>query len=167
MSHEVRSITPLGSDDGRARARFLDDPGTWLPSARPAGAPDVWRIFVHGAGMDRPVTCTVGGPWSDGELVWRRLTWIPVATEDPQVTARWLPTLEADIGLATEADRIHLVLMGSYEVPLALLGEALDATLLRRVARGTINRFGEQVARQLTSPDEVERTVPVQTTRVP
>ncbi len=64
------------------------------------------------------------------------------------------PVLDADIRLAPAGDgSCLLTLTGSYRPPLGPLGEALDRTLLHRVAAATIRRFLARLADQMVTAD--------------
>lgn len=60
------------------------------------------------------------------------------------------PVLDADIRLAPAGERATLLTMaGSYRPPLGAVGDALDRTILHRVAAATIRRFLAQLAAQI------------------
>ncbi|MGH3404389.1 MAG: hypothetical protein ACRDRJ_18070 [Streptosporangiaceae bacterium] len=60
------------------------------------------------------------------------------------------PVLDADIRLAHAGERATLLTMaGSYRPPLGTLGNALDRTILHRVAAATMRRFLTQLAVQI------------------
>ncbi len=62
------------------------------------------------------------------------------------------PVLDADLKLAPDGEGgTVLSLVGSYRPPLGPLGEALDRTVLRRVAAVTIRSFVAEVAAQITA----------------
>jgi hypothetical protein len=60
------------------------------------------------------------------------------------------PVLDADLRLAPDGDGSILTLTGAYRPPLGPLGDALDRTLLHRVAAATVRSFLARVAAQLT-----------------
>jgi hypothetical protein len=60
------------------------------------------------------------------------------------------PVLDADLRLAPDEDGSVLTLAGAYRPPLGPLGDALDRTLLHRVAAATVRSFLARVAAQLT-----------------
>jgi hypothetical protein len=61
------------------------------------------------------------------------------------------PVLDADIMLAPAGPRSTLLtLVGAYRPPLGSLGEALDRTILHRVAAATIRNFISHVAAGIT-----------------
>ena len=59
------------------------------------------------------------------------------------------PVLDADIRLAPAGERATLLTMASYRPPLGALGDALDRTILHRVATATVRRFLTQLAAQI------------------
>lgn len=169
MSPSIRSVTPLGQDAEAARERFLGHPSSWLPEARPAGRADAWTITVRGAGVEHAVLCTVGPPWVANDVVWRRLAWTPRAGDGSDGASRWLPVLRAEMGVGREGEHAVLVVTGTYDVPLSRVGEVLDAAGLRLVARGSVSRFSDDVARVLSRTEVADHgpSEPVQLTRVP
>ena len=60
------------------------------------------------------------------------------------------PVLDADLKLAALGEGTVLTMAGSYRPPLGSLGEALDRTILHRVAAATIRSFLTRVAAQIT-----------------
>ena len=60
------------------------------------------------------------------------------------------PVLDADLKLAALGEDTMLTFAGSYRPPLGSLVEALDRTLLHRVAAATIRSFLARVAAQIT-----------------
>jgi len=75
---------------------------------------------------------------------------------------RLFPVLDADIRLAPAGERVALLtIAGSYRPPLGPFGEALDRTIMHRVATATISRFLAQVAAQIGGhPGAAEATAP-------
>jgi hypothetical protein len=66
------------------------------------------------------------------------------------------PVLDADIRLAPAgADTALLTMTGSYRPPLGALGDALDRTVLHRVATATIRGFLARLADQIGGPGAV------------
>ena len=60
------------------------------------------------------------------------------------------PVLDADIRLVPAGEHVtRLSMAGSYRPPLGALGEALDRTILHRVATATIRGFLAQVAARI------------------
>ena len=60
------------------------------------------------------------------------------------------PVLDADLRLAALGESTVLTMAGAYRPPLGSLGEALDRTILHRVAAATIRSFLTRVAAQIT-----------------
>jgi hypothetical protein len=61
------------------------------------------------------------------------------------------PVLDADITLAPSGEQATwLTVVGSYRPPLGAAGEAIDRTILHRVAAATIRSFAARVAAQIT-----------------
>jgi hypothetical protein len=61
------------------------------------------------------------------------------------------PVLDADLKLAALGEGTVLRMSGSYRPPLGSVGEALDRTILHRVAAATVRSFLIRVAAQITS----------------
>ena len=150
MPRSVRSFLPVGPLLGDPVPTFTGDPGRWLPAARHAG-PDRWQLDVTGLGIDRPVEVVIGDAWHVGSTWWRALRWTPLAdTGDALAVERLLPSLDAELGLTKGGDAGHtLVLDGSYDPPGGMVGEALDAVALGRLARRTIRGLLAAVAQNL------------------
>jgi hypothetical protein len=89
----------------------------------------------------------------------RKLTW---TEESVGFAIRWeatgpegglFPVLDADIRLAPAGEGATLLTMaGSYRPPFGAVGDALDRTILHRVAEATIRRFLTQLADQIGGP---------------
>src|SRR5712691_5189150 len=60
------------------------------------------------------------------------------------------PVLDADLTLAALGEGAVLRMSGSYRPPLGSVGEALDRTILHRVAAATVRSFLTRVAAQIT-----------------
>ena len=60
------------------------------------------------------------------------------------------PVLDADLGLAALGESTMLTMAGAYRPPLGSLGEALDRTILHRIAAATIRSFLTRLAAQIT-----------------
>ena len=73
--------------------------------------------------------------------------------------SRWLPNLTGvlEFGVASYKETL-VVLAGTYEPPLGLLGRIFDALLGHRLAAATANDFVERVARSLESQERAFRT---------
>lgn len=154
MPRSVRSFLPVGPLTSDPVTTFTGDPGRWLPGVRHVG-PDRWQLDVVGLGIDRPVEMFVGDAWHVGSTWWRALRWTPLADDgDPVSVERLLPSLDAELGLARSGDTgWTLVLDGSYDPPGGVVGEALDAVALGRLARHTITGLLAAVAEQLRARD--------------
>lgn len=150
MSRSVRSFLPVGEVVGNPVATFRGPAGAWLPGARHVG-PDRWQLTVGGLGVDRPVELVVGDPWQLGNTWWRSLRWTPLREDgDAMAVERLLPELDAELGLTHAAgEGFTLVLDGSYDPPGGVVGEALDAVALGRVARRTIADLLAAISRSL------------------
>lgn len=153
MKRRLNVFLPLPDDVAHGvLERFLDDPATWLESARHAG-PDTWRVTLSGAGFHREVDCRIGPAWRTGNSAWRSIVWDPTGTAGDLVPIeRLLPRLVGEIGVAREAQLVSLVLSGGYELPAAFVGMAADAAGLSVVARRTTTHFLSAVKAALVAP---------------
>ncbi len=155
MSSELAVHVPLPPDSGRMAARrFASSPGEWLAEDARRTAGD-WQAEVRLGRLRQPVLATVGTAWIDGDTVWRTLRWTPIRTVDGTRTVdeRRLPSFSGQLGLIAAAGaRPTLELVGSYEPPGGLLGSALDALLLRKVAEVTAVQLVGDIADRLCRP---------------
>lgn len=141
MSRSLRAFLPLDIDPDVATAVFRGDPHRWLPDARHDGL-DRWMLHVGPAGWTRPVILTLGGPWQVGRTWWRSFCWEPLVSTSDDNVSRFLPRLDAELGLAVHPNgHATLVLDGRYDPPGGRLGEAIDAVALGRVASATADRL--------------------------
>ena len=146
----ITAFLPVRGDPAVLHGVFADDPGVWLPDARHLGG-DRWRTVVHGAGTTRSVVARVNRVWRSGSTVWRTVSWLPAVDErEPERVARYLPTMDGELGLSTAAGRPSLVFDARYQPPGGPLGATLDALALHRVAQATADRFLADVAAGLS-----------------
>jgi hypothetical protein len=136
-----------------AEASLLEGPHPWVPGlfrdAEERGhalLAEVGFAVDDSRRIDRQVRITLGTPYRSGSttrvpLVWR-------ATNK----GRLFPQLDADIELAgLGPNRSQLSIDARYRPPLALVGRALDRTLLHRVAEATIKDFVDRVAERIVT----------------
>lgn len=148
----VHTFLPVSGDPDALAEAFAGDPGRWLPDVRHA-APDAWRVRVRAGAFSREVAVRVGDPWGGAATRWRSLTWEPVPeTGTPGLIDRLLPSLEAELGLHRHgASSVTLMLDGRYQPPGGVVGDAVDAVAMGRVADATVARFVADVAARLTA----------------
>jgi hypothetical protein len=153
VSTSVRTFLPVvGEADGLVAA-FEGDPSAWLPEGRREG-PDRWAFTVRAGAFHRPVSALIGHPWRAGQTLWRTVSWDPLPGDrEPISLDRFLPSLDGELGLHLEADGGGgtLVLDARYRPPGGMVGAAVDAVALHRVARHTADRFLEHVAAGLSA----------------
>jgi hypothetical protein len=142
---ELRAFQPLEGDAAALGGVFEGDAAGWLPDATGAGS--ALRMTVRAGGLERHVRVTLGEPWHASRTTWRSLSWEPLGTDaDATQTVRVLPTLDGELGLhVDETGRPTLVLDARYQPPGGLLGTAIDAVALHRIARVT----GENLLRDI------------------
>jgi hypothetical protein len=148
MSRSLRSFLPLDADPEAAVAAFRGDPQVWLPDARHVGL-DRWIVEVGPAGWSRTVALTLGSPWKVGRTWWRTFCWEPTTAAGDTGT-RLLPRLDAELGLAVRpSGHSTLLIDGRYDPPGGILGEAVDAVALGRVATATVERMLREITSRL------------------
>ena len=144
----LRTYVELDVPFEEAEASLLEGPDAWVPGLF-RDAEDRGQALLAEVGfavddarrIDREVRITLGTPYRSGSttrvpLIWR-------ATSN----GRLFPQLDADIELAGLGPRrSQLSIDARYRPPLALVGRALDRTLLHRVAEATIKDFVDGVA---------------------
>lgn len=152
MARSVRTFLPVVGDSVALGRAFDGDPHRWLPTARQEG-PDTWRLTAHAGSLSRPILVTIGSPWRAGRTHWRSLSWDPVDTDGESSTvSRLLPSLDGEVGLhLRRGGPATVVLDARYHPPGGSVGAAVDVLALSRVARGTVERFLEEVAAKLAA----------------
>lgn len=152
MPRSVRTFLPVVGEPAALTAAFEDDPQRWLPGARRTGH-DAWVLALKAGALSRSVAAIIGAPWRAGSTRWRTLTWDPIVDADaPGPATRLLPSLDGELGLHVEASgRVTLVLDARYQPPGGVVGDAVDAVGLHRLARTTVERFLEEVAARLAA----------------
>jgi hypothetical protein len=152
VSRSVRTFLPVPGDPNALASAFGGDPLRWLPQARREGA-GRFAMVVRAGAMTRPVRVKLGQPWRAGSTQWRSVTWDPVGeVGEPAPVERFLPSFDGELGLHLQRPgQVTLILDGRYRPPGGALGAAIDTALLHRVARGTTERFLEDVAARLAA----------------
>jgi hypothetical protein len=147
VARELRTFQPLEGHAGALNAAFAADPSAWLPDAAP-DASGALIIVVHAGSLARRVRATIGQAWHVTRTSWRSVSWEPVTiTEEQTSINRMLPALDGELGIhVDESGRATLVLDARYLPPGGLIGAAVDAVALHRLARQTGQRFLEDVA---------------------
>lgn len=153
MARSVRVFLPVQADSKALAVVFASDPAIWLPSPRRDGDDAQLAIPVRAGGIARTVRTDVGDAWQRGTTWWRTIDWDPVSdTGDAGGINRFLPSFSGEIGLHTNGEaHATLILDGAYDPPGGVLGTAVDAVGLRRVARSTMTRFAADVAAKLVT----------------
>lgn len=149
MARSVRTFLPVVGDPVALATAFDGDPARWLPGARRDGATFV--LALRAGSLTRTVRATVGAPWRAGATRWRTLSWDPIAEDGEQSALdRLLPSLDGELGLhAQSRGRTTLLLDARYRPPGGALGGAVDTVGMHRLARGTVERFLEEVTARL------------------
>jgi len=135
-----------------ARAAFLGDPRSLLADHADAayreGEQLSWRLhpLTRHKWLGKRIVIDLGPPYERaGRLVLPIHWWAPGAT-------RLYPRLEADLEVAPVGDgRTQITLMGRYDPPLAVVGNAADRILLHHIAEASIRSFLVKIAGALDS----------------
>jgi hypothetical protein len=145
MARELRTFQPLEGDAAGLVSAFSTDPTDWLPDPErdPEGG---WIVTVHGGSMSRQVRALLGQPWTVTRTTWRALSWEPINSSAETGISRVLPPLDGELGIhVDESARATLILDARYLPPGGLLGAAVDAVAMHRVARQTGQRLLQDV----------------------
>ena len=150
----VRTFLPLAGPPAALVVAFGADPARWLPDARRAD--DAWFVKLRAGSLARTVRARIGSPWQAGATSWRSLTWDPVPDRGaPRALDRLLPTLDGELGLHLDpGGRTTLILDARYRPPGGVLGAAVDAVGLHRVARETVERLLEEIGARLSAESQ-------------
>ncbi len=165
MPRSVRVFLPVTGDPEGLASAFDDDPIRWLPAARPDG-PRRYVLTLRAGSLHREVRASVGSPWRAGDTHWRALSWDPIGDDgESGLMDRFLPSLDGELGLHLGGTtHATLVLDARYRPPGGALGEAIDASMLRRVSRATVERFLESITPRLAAEALLRGPIrPVQT----
>lgn len=159
MARQVRVFLPVEADGSALATVFACDPVKWLPSPRRDRNDPTFAIPVHAGSIERTVRTDVGEAWQRGTTWWRAIAWDPVSdTGESGGVNRFLPSFRGELGLHTSDDaHTTLILDGEYDPPGGVVGTAVDAVGLRRVARSTMTRFAADVAQQLIAVTKTVR----------
>jgi len=141
VGDEVR--LQVGFALARERLARLSESGALFGPSEDAYGPGLTRVGVAGVAklvrvQTRPLSAT-GDSAAGLALRW----------EATGPGGGLFPVLDADLRLAPDGEGTVLTLAGAYRPPLGPLGDALDRTLLHRVAAATVRSFLARVAAQL------------------
>lgn len=148
----------------RASVALRDDPALWLPEGARSTGPDTWNVALRVGGISRVVQMTVEPVTVVGASEWRSLRWDPISERGDLIPVEHaLPTFSGELGLNQREERPTLVLTGHYDVPLGMVGAAIDAMILVRAARASGVRFLAEIAIRIAgedAPSELVANVP-------
>ena len=135
-------LLEIGFALARQRLARLSESGALFGPSEDAYGPSLTRVGV--AGVSKLVRVQA-----------RELSWTDMSAG---LALRWeatgtggalFPVLDADLTLAPDTVGTVLRLAGAYRPPMGSLGQALDRTILHRLADATIRTFLARVAAQL------------------
>jgi hypothetical protein len=135
-------LLEIGFALARQRLARLSESGALFGPSEDAYGPSLTRVGV--AGVSKLVRVQA-----------RELSWTDMSAG---LALRWeatgaggglFPVLDADLRLAPDGVGTVLRLAGAYRPPMGPLGQALDRTILHRLADATIRTFLARVAAQL------------------
>ena len=147
----LRYYVDLDVPFGDAEASLLEGPDVWVPGllrdAEGRGHALLAEVgfAVDARRIDREVEIALGTPYRSGSTTRVPITWHAATKE------RLFPQLDADLEIAgLGPGKSQLSMDARYRPPLALIGRALDRTLLHRVAEATIKDFVDRVAERIS-----------------
>jgi hypothetical protein len=146
----LKTVTELSAEFHDVRAVMLHDPREWLDWLATQVGEQGDRLTVHvglevaGRHVSGPLGLEVGEPVEAHHVVMLPLR---LRSGDHRLL---LPTLEGSLDAAwLGPGRTYLALSLTYDPPLGLVGKAVDAALLHRVAETVVQRFLEAIANEL------------------
>jgi hypothetical protein len=148
---EAQGEVPLAFHDADAAlAVALSDGGLTEESRRAldAGGPFVMHVGPQGSGRFAKQVLVDVLPEQRGA---HKVT-VPLRWEPTGVSARWFPTLEANLTLAATPDgTTAITLVATYTPPLDALGANIDRLVLRRAATATMSALVREIAAKLVA----------------
>lgn len=152
MARTVRIFLPVAGPPDGLSAAFATDPSRWLPNAR-ADGPRRYVLPLRAGTFTREVRASVGSAWYAGDTAWRSISWDPVDEDgESGLIERFLPSLDGELGLNLAGDdRSTLIFDARYRPPGGQIGAALDATMMRRVARSTVEELLRSITARLSA----------------
>jgi hypothetical protein len=158
----VRTLTlfqPIG--DRTPLVSIADDPALWLPEEARRTGPTSWNVPLRVARVTRMVDMDIEAPFTIRSSEWRKIVWHPRSERGDVVPVEHaLPTFAGEIGVTNQEGHLSLVLNGEYDVPLGVVGVAIDAALLNRAARTSGTRLLGEIARRMRAATAMEVPVP-------
>ena len=139
VDHSVRVRRPFDA----VAAYLVDGPAAWFPRLKPGNVAQV-GLHVAGVPVRKRVRVDFGEPASTSTGAVVPVSWKATFAE------RLFPAMTGNVSASRAArDETRLTVTGMYEPPLGKLGEDLNASLMRRVAKATVKELAEQVAERL------------------
>lgn len=154
MRRPVYDGVPIAMPFPDALARLADDPTRWLPPPvrrEPAGL----VVTMHAAGLLAAAGVAAVVEVGDLEVDPPGLALRPIAWR-AQRTDRVFPRLVGELELSrTSPTTSRLTLVGGYQPPISVIGDAGDRLVGRHLADAVIRTFLERVAATLEETAEL------------
>jgi hypothetical protein len=154
---QIRVFDYVNQPFERVRSALLADAqgifsrATSVASARTQRIASALRINLAGIEIGKEITIEVHGSYDSGHTA-------SGAAHETRIELGWravgdaslFPVMKAELALyPLSSTETQLDLTGSYEPPLGLLGDAIDAVVGHRVAEASVHQFIVDVAEQL------------------
>lgn len=154
MRRPVYDGVPIGMPFPEAVARLADDPEQWLPPPvrrDPAGL----VVTMHATGLLAAAGVAAVVEAGDLEVDPPGLAVRPIAWR-AQRSDRVFPRLVGDLELSrTSPTTSRLTLVGGYQPPISVIGDAGDRLVGRHLADAVIRTFLERVAEAMQQTAEL------------
>ncbi len=160
VRRHVYYYTHLPASTARPEETLAGDPSAWLPppAERSDDAPDQWLVELHAEGAvpdavaAQTTRVTVDAARTGADWIVRPVRWQGDRLE------RLFPVLSGEVVLAALPEHgWHLSLIGEYQAPLSVVGEAADRLYGHRIAEAAVRRFVLAIAERLASVPAGER----------
>ena len=139
IRHSVHIEKPVAS----CTEVLMSGPKKWFPRL---GKKSVGTVGMHVAGIPvhKRVTVELGEPVTTSTWTVIPLNWKATFPE------RLFPTMTGKIELApVDKGTTRLTVSGMYSPPLGRLGQQIEETLMRGVAKATVKELAESIAKRL------------------
>lgn len=139
----IRHSVHIGKPVASCTEVLMSGPKKWFPRL---GSKSVGTVGMHVAGIPvhKRVTVELGEPVTTSTWTVIPLNWKATFPE------RLFPTMTGRIELApVDKGTTRLTVSGMYSPPLGRLGQQIEETLMRGVAKATVKELAESIAKRL------------------